>query len=304
MSKEFLEAEPSDVGSRLDVFIAEELPDVSRSRTKKLIEDGFVFINGTEIRKSGYTIKLGDKIIVEVQEPEVLTAEPQNIPIDIVYQDADLAVINKPQGMVTHPAVGSPDGTLVNAIMYHIKDLSTINGVIRPGIVHRLDKDTSGLIVIAKNDFAHISLAEQIGEKSARRSYIALVDGNIKEDCGEIIQPIGRSHTDRKKMAVVAGGRFAKTAFKVLERYGQYTLVQYDLFTGRTHQIRVHSAYMHHPVVGDPLYGGSNKFGLNGQLLHAYKLSFKHPRTGEFLEFTAEKPYYFTNVLEKLTPKE
>ena len=202
--------------------------------------------------------------------------------------------------MVTHPAVGTPDGTLVNAIMYKIGDLSSINGVIRPGIVHRLDKDTSGLIVIAKNDKSHVSLASQIGEKSAKRFYRALVDGNIKDDTGVIEAPIARHKTDRKKMAVSPDGRFAKTFYKVLERFGQYTYVEYELFTGRTHQIRVHSSYIHHPVVGDEVYGGSNKFKLSGQLLHAYKLVLDQPSTGERMIFTSPLPCYFEEVLEKL----
>lgn len=300
MRNEFLTVRKENVAERLDVFIAAELEDISRSRVKSIVEAGEVTVNGVINNKSGYAVKDGDEITVTVPEPEVITAEPQNLPIDIVYQDNDLAVINKAQGMVTHPATGSPDNTLVNAIMYHIKDLSTINGVIRPGIVHRLDKDTSGLIVIAKNDAAHNSLAKQIAEKSARRSYVALVDGNVKEDGGVIEEPIGRSRKDRKKMAVVDDGRYAKTVFRVVERFGLYTLVEFDLYTGRTHQIRVHSAYLHHPIVGDELYGGSNKFKLNGQLLHAYKLSFTHPVTGEKLEFIAEKPSYFNDVLKKL----
>ena len=209
-------------------------------------------------------------------------------------------VINKAQGMVTHPATGSPDGTLVNALLYHVKDLSGINGVLRPGIVHRLDKDTSGLIMVAKNDASHLSLSKQIAEKSAKRYYIALVDGNIKEDSGVIEQPIARHRIDRKKMAVDRDGRVAKTAFKVLERFQKYTLVEYELFTGRTHQIRVHSSFIHHPVVGDPVYGGSNKFGLDGQLLHAFKLVLSHPRSGEIMTFEAPIPQYFETVLNKL----
>ena len=202
--------------------------------------------------------------------------------------------------MVTHPATGSPDGTLVNALLYHVKDLSGINGVLRPGIVHRLDKDTSGLIMVAKNDFAHLSLSKQIAEKSAKRYYIALVDGNIKEDEGVVEQPIARHKIDRKKMCVDKDGRYAKTSYKVIERFQKYTLVEYELFTGRTHQIRVHSTFKHHPVVGDAIYGGSNKFGLNGQLLHAFKLVLTHPRTGEVMTFNAEIPEYFKIVLDKL----
>lgn len=293
-------ADSEDVGQRLDVFIAAEAGNISRSRAKNIIEEGGVIVDGKPVARASYLVKGGERIEVEAGEPVELDAFPQDIPVNIVYQDADLAVINKEQGMVTHPAAGSPSGTLVNALLYHIKDLSTINGVIRPGIVHRLDKDTSGLIVIAKNDAAHNSLAKQIAEKTAKRHYIALVDGNIKEDSGIIDKPIGRSKTDRKKMAVVADGRPAKTAYKVLERFGKYTLVEFELFTGRTHQIRVHGLSIHHPVVGDPVYGGSNKFGLKGQLLHAFKLEFTHPSTGERMVFEAELPEYFREVLNKL----
>lgn len=290
----------TDVGKRLDVFLSNELEDISRSRIKSLIENGDVLINNKPVTKSGISIKKGEIYTVNIEEPQILSAIPQDLPIDIIYQDADLAVINKAQGMVTHPATGTPDGTLVNAIMYKIGDLSSINGVIRPGIVHRLDKDTSGLIVIAKNDKSHVSLASQIGEKSAKRYYRALVDGNIKDDTGIIEAPIARHKTDRKKMAVSPDGRFAKTFFKVLERFGQYTYVEYELFTGRTHQIRVHSSYIHHPVVGDAIYGGSNKFKLSGQLLHAYKLVLDQPSTGERMVFTSPLPNYFEEVLEKL----
>lgn len=286
-------------GRRIDVFLAEET-DLSRSRVKSLVDGGNVFVNTRPASKSGYLLKEGDRVEVEVPPETVLSAEPQDIPLSIVYQDADLAVINKPQGMVTHPAVGSPDGTLVNAAVFHIRDLSTINGTVRPGIVHRLDKDTSGLIVIAKNDVAHRSLALQIAEKSCKRCYIALLDGNLKEDRGVVEQPIGRHKTDRKKMAVVQGGRYAKTYFEVKERFGRYTLAAFELATGRTHQIRVHAAYLRHPVVGDPLYGGSNAFGLNGQLLHAQRLSFTHPVSGERMTFEAPLPPHFERVLQKL----
>lgn len=289
-----------DKGERLDTFLSSSIENVTRSRIKNCIECGFVSVNGKEVKKSGYALKEGDNVLVQIEEAVELTATPENIPIDIVYQDSDLAVINKAQGMVTHPATGCPSGTLVNAILYHIKDLSGINGVLRPGIVHRLDKDTSGLIMIAKNDKAHLSLSTQIASKSAKRYYIALVDGNIKEDEGVIEAPIARHRTERKKMAVDKEGRYAKTAFKVIERFKYYTLVEYELFTGRTHQIRVHSSYIHHPVVGDPVYGGSNKFHVNGQLLHAFKLELTHPSSGERLTFQAEIPDYFQKVLEKI----
>lgn len=289
-----------DKGARLDVFLADKLPDISRSRIKGCIEMGMVKVRGEQVSKAGYPLKEGDLVEIAVADAVELSVEPENLPLNIVYQDSDFAVINKAQGMVTHPAAGSPDGTLVNAVLYHIKDLSGINGVLRPGIVHRLDKDTSGLILIAKNDCAHLSLTTQIAEKTAKRFYIALVDGNVKADEGVIELPVDRNPKDRKKMAVVKDGRPAKTAYKVLERFGRYTLMEFELFTGRTHQIRVHCAYMKHPVVGDPLYGGSNAFGLKGQLLHAARLVVNHPSTGERMEFTAPLPDYFREVLVKL----
>ena len=287
-------------GERLDTFLAQSIENITRSRVKNSIEKGLVKVNSNEQKKSGYTLKEGDVVEIMFEEATTLSAVAQDLPIDISYQDEDFLVINKAQGMVTHPATGSPDGTLVNALLYHVKDLSGINGVLRPGIVHRLDKDTSGLIMVAKNDSAHLSLSKQIAEKSAKRYYIALVDGNIKEDSGIVEQPIARHRIDRKKMAIDKEGRYAKTAFKVLERFQKYTLVEYELFTGRTHQIRVHSSFIHHPVVGDSVYGGSNKFGLAGQLLHAFKLVLAHPRTGEIMIFEAKIPDYFETVLNKL----
>ncbi len=301
MAKEIFEADSGSVGLRLDAFVSVKSDNISRSRAKTCIEEGKVFVNDKEIKKASYSIRLGDVVSLEIEAPIELTAVPENIPIEIVYQDADFAVINKRQGMVTHPALGSPNGTLVNALLYHIKDLSTINGVIRPGIVHRLDKDTSGLIVIAKNDKSHQSLSTQIAEKSAKRRYIALVDGNIREESGTIETNIDRNKNDRKKMAVVDyGGRYARTDFTVVARYGQYTLVKYALYTGRTHQIRVHSKHIHHSVVGDSAYGGSNKFKLDGQLLHAYELELTHPSTGEHMLFKAELPEHFVKILDKL----
>lgn len=287
-------------GERLDTFLAQSIENITRSRVKNSIEKGLVKVNNNEQKKSGYTLKEGDVVEIMFEEATSLSAVAQDLPIDIIYQDEDFLVINKAQGMVTHPATGSPDGTLVNALLYHVKDLSGINGVLRPGIVHRLDKDTSGLIMVAKNDSAHLSLSKQIAEKSAKRYYIALVDGNIKEDSGIVEQPIARHRIDRKKMAIDKEGRYAKTSFKVLERFQKYTLVEYELFTGRTHQIRVHSSFIHHPVVGDSVYGGSNKFGLAGQLLHAFKLVLAHPRTGEIMTFEAKIPDYFETVLNKL----
>lgn len=285
--------------NRADVYIAEQLA-LTRSFVKQLVDRGDVYVNDMPLKKCGASLSNGDAVTVEIPDPVIISAEPQDLPIDIVYEDDDLIVVNKAQGMVTHPAVGRPNGTLVNALMYHSERLSSINGAIRPGIVHRLDKDTSGLLVIAKNDNAHRSLQKQIAEKTAIRQYIALVDGNFKNDSGEIEKPIGRNPKDRKLMAVVDNGRYAKTLYRVLERFNQYTLLEFTLKTGRTHQIRVHSKYINHPVVGDKTYGGSDRFGLNGQLLHAYKLSFDHPTTGERMEFTAELPDYFENVLNKL----
>ena len=286
---------------RIDVYLAEKL-GFTRSRIKNLIESGNVTYNGRTVDKCGTKLDKGE-ITVTVDEPVQITAEPQNLPVEIVYQDGDIAVINKAQGMVTHPCAGTPDGTLVNALMYHIRDLSAINGVLRPGIVHRLDKDTSGLLVVAKNNAAHLSLAEQIEKKTAGRYYVALVCGNIKEDKGTIDAPIARSVRDRKKMAVDENGRRAVTHYKVRERFGEYTLVEFKLETGRTHQIRVHAKYINHPVVGDVTYGKKDSFGLNGQLLHAYKLTLTHPTTGERMTFEADLPDYFKRVLDKLRKK-
>lgn len=283
---------------RIDVYLSEQL-GFTRSRVKTLIEDGAVFYNGESVRKSGQNVN-GGEIRVVVEEPVAISAEAEDIDIDIVYQDDQLAVINKKQGMVTHPCAGTPNGTLVNAIMYHIKDLSAINGVYRPGIVHRLDKDTSGLIVIAKTNEAHLSLAKQIGEKTAGRYYLALVCGNIKEDSGVIDAPIARNPKDRKKMAIVANGRRAVSRFFVKERFGDYTLVEFKLETGRTHQIRVHAKHINHPVVGDIVYGKKDDFGLHGQLLHAYKLELTHPVTGKRMTFECPLPDYFEKVLNKL----
>lgn len=294
--KRFLYPEKSE---RIDVFLAAEL-EFTRSRVKTMIEKGLVLYNGETVTKSGLVVREGGEVEACIEEDVPISARPQDIPIDIVYEDSDIAVINKPQGMVTHPAAGSPENTLVNAIMYHIKDLSGINGVLRPGIVHRLDKDTSGLIVIAKNDNAHLSIARQIESKHAGRHYIALVDGIIKEDSGVIDKPIARSKKDRKMMAVDEEGRRAVTYFEVLERLSNHTLVEFRLATGRTHQIRVHAKYINHPVVGDITYGRKDPFGLNGQLLHAYKLTLKHPSTGQEMSFTAPLPDYFIGVLEKL----
>ena len=289
-----------DAGKRIDIYLNEEL-DISRSYVKNLIEDQHILVNSNSIKKAGYIVKENDVIEASIPEAEVLNVEPEDIPIDIVYEDDDLAVINKPQGMVVHPAPGSYSHTLVNALLFHLKNLSDINGVIRPGIVHRLDKDTSGLLVVAKNNEAHIDLQEQIASKAAKRFYTALVDGVVTKDSGNITTLIDRSTKDRKMMAVSQSkGRIAITNYKVIERFPHYTLMEYELKTGRTHQIRVHSKHIGHPIVGDPVYGGSNKFNLDGQLLHAFKLEFTHPRTKEHMSFTAPIPEYFQQVLDKL----
>lgn len=289
---------PEKNGERLDKFISLNC-DLTRSRIKNLIDEGRVLVN-SKIEKASYCVRTGDNISIDVPEPKKLSLEPQNIDLDIVYQDDYFAVINKPQGMVVHPGGGSYDNTLVNALLYQLKSLSSINGVIRPGIVHRLDKNTSGLLVVAKNDEAHLNLQKQIANKDAKRYYKALVDGVVKQDDGIIKTFIDRSHTDRKKMAVTKSGREAVTFYKVLQRYRNYTLVEYELKTGRTHQIRVHSKYINHCVVGDDVYGGSNKFNLEGQLLHAYKLVLTHPKTQETMVFEAELPDYFKSVLQEI----
>lgn len=301
MAGEEIKAVAESGGTRLDVFVAEKA-ECTRSHAKNLIEEGNVTVNGTKAAKSGALLKAGDVIVIVNPAPKELDLSPQDIPIEIVWQDEDFAVVNKPQGMVVHPAPGAYDNTLVNALLFKLSSLSGINGVARPGIVHRLDKDTSGLLVVAKNDFAHISLQKQIAEKSAKRYYYALVDGVVQKDSGEIRNFLARSTADRKKYAVSKDGRLAITLYKVVKRYSVYTLMEYELKTGRTHQIRVHSRYIGHPVVGDRTYGGSDAFGLNGQLLHAYKLVLTHPRTGEEMTFTAPLPDYFQSVLDKLKP--
>jgi len=295
-----INAAEENKGERLDKFIADN-SDISRSYAAKLCEDGLVLCGEKQLLKK-YKILDTEEITINVPEPEELSIEPENIPLNIVYEDSDVIVVNKPQGLCVHPAPGNESGTLVNGLVYHCGDeLSAINGVIRPGIVHRIDKDTSGLLIVAKNNEAHLKLSEQLKERKAMRKYVALVNGNIKEDSGTINKPIGRNPSDRKKMAVVFGGREAVTHFNVLERFGQYTLVECILETGRTHQIRVHAAYMGHPVVGDKAYGYKNqRFKLDGQLLHAKKLEFTHPHTGEKMSFECELPDYFKKVLNLL----
>lgn len=292
-------ADKSVCGQRLDMFVLEGTDNLTRSRIKTLIESGEIKVNG-DIKKSGYSLRVGDVVSIAIKPPVEMSIEPYDYPLDIVYQDNDLAVINKPRGMVTHPAPGSPKDTLVNALLSNLDNLSDINGVIRPGIVHRLDKDTSGLIMVAKTNKAHLSLSTQIATKECHRNYIALVDGVIKSDEGVIIANIDRNKKDRKLMAVSRdGGRYAETHYTVLERYRKYCLAEFELKTGRTHQIRVHCKHIGHPIVGDSVYGGSTKLFDNGQLLHAYKISFNHPVSGKFMEFTSDLPDYFKDVIEK-----
>ena len=285
-------------GLRLDKAVA-DLTELSRGLANEQIKNGQILVNG-EAKIAKYAVKEGDIVSYEVPEPEVVEYVAEDLPLEIVYQDEDVAVVNKPQGMVVHPSAGHTSGTLVNALMYHIKDLSGINGVLRPGIVHRIDKDTSGLLMIAKNDQAHLALADELKDKKSLRKYWAIVHGNLPNDRGVIEAPIGRSEKDRKKQAVTAKGKPALTRFQVLERFGDYTLVELQLETGRTHQIRVHMAYIGHPVAGDEVYGPRKTLKGHGQFLHARTLGFTHPRTGEVLEFTAEAPAIFLETLEKL----
>ncbi len=285
-------------GARLDKALS-DLTDLSRSVANEQIKAGQVLVNGQD-KKAKYSVQAGDVISYQVPEVEEVTYVAENIPLEIVYQDTDVAVVNKPQGMVVHPSAGHISGTLVNALLYHVKDLSGINGVLRPGIVHRIDKDTSGLLMIAKNDEAHTKLAAELKEKKSLRKYLAIVHGNLPSDRGVIEAPIGRSEKDRKKQAVTAKGKEALTRFQVLERFGDYTLMELTLETGRTHQIRVHMAYIGHPVAGDEVYGPRKTLKGHGQFLHAQTLGFTHPRTGELVEFTAEAPAIFQEMLEKL----
>ncbi len=296
MNKTVLTVEACDAGKRLDMFIAQEL-GISRNAAAVLIEDG-----GVSVSKKNYKVSADEVITVIVPEPRKIDVEPEEIPLDIVFEDDDLLVINKARGMVVHPACGNPDGTLVNALLAHCGDsLSGINGVLRPGIVHRLDKDTSGLMLVAKTDFAHNLLAEQIKEHSVRREYYTVVIGNLKDDAGTINAPIGRHHTDRKRMAVTErNSRDAITHYRVLERYRGFCKVACLLETGRTHQIRVHMSHIGHPVVGDAMYGARDKLGLSGQCLHSKSVSFVHPRTGECMEFQTELPPYFAEIIKKL----
>ena len=288
--------------SRADIFVCEVSEGKTRSFVKKLFDGGQVKING-KIAKPAHSIKVGESVEITYPEAVQYCAKPEDIPIDIIYEDDDLAVVNKPQGMTVHLGNGNIDGTLVNALLYKLDSLSAVNGVIRPGIVHRIDKDTSGLLVVAKNDKAHLSLSKQIEEKTCKRTYLALLEGNLKDDSGTVTTYIGRSPQDRVKMAVVEPdkGKLAITNYCVERRYEGYTLCRFDLKTGRTHQIRVHAKYLGHPVVGDKVYGiKKQKFKLNGQLLHAFRLSFVHPTTLREMTFEAPLPDYFIEILNKL----
>ena len=286
---------------RLDKFLAISKPEKSRSYLSKLIEDGNVLVNGKK-EPASYRVKTNDEISLEIPEDSITAIKAQDIPLDVVYEDSDILIINKPQGMVVHPANGHHEGTLVNAILNHCTDLSSINGVVRPGIVHRIDKDTSGLICVAKNDNAHQNLAEQLKTHSMNREYYALVKGVIKENSGSINMPLAREKANRLRMGISKEGKPAVTHFEVVERYKDTTLVKCKLVTGRTHQIRVHMSAIGHPVEGDPLYYGKfyNRIYNNGQLLTAYKLHLTHPRTGKEMEFEIELPDYFKEILSKL----
>lgn len=301
-----MKIQESDVKKRLDVYVS-ELLGVTRSHAQTMIENGLVFVNGKGESKN-YKLRPNDDITVEEEEIEVLNAEPENIPIDIVYEDEHIIVVNKPSGMVVHPAPGNPSGTLVNALMYHCKgSLSGINGIIRPGIVHRIDKDTSGLLVVAKNDDAHLFLSSLLKDHGIKRVYHAIVTGHFKSPCGTVDAPIGRCPTDRKKMAVIQGGREAITHYTTLCEYRSFTHAKMELETGRTHQIRVHMSYLGHPIIGDTVYGGgktpfekANAPLLQGQCLHARELSFPHPVTKELMHFETELPREFTELLKRL----
>ena len=294
-------ADAADVGTRLDVYISKVGAASSRNYAQKLIESGNVTVNG-KTKSTHYKMHKSDAVCVIIPPPEELSILPENIPIDIVYEDAHLLVINKARGMVVHPAPGNYSGTLVNALLHHCSDLSDINGVIRPGIVHRIDKDTTGLLVAAKTNEAHMKLSDQLKQHAIKRVYIAVVEGILEAQSGTIDMPIGRDPNDRKKMAVVQnGGREAVTHFTVIQRLEGHTLVECRLETGRTHQIRVHMSQIGHPVAGDPLYGRSDTHGMTGQALHARKLTFRHPASGELVSFDAEPPEDFTRLVSGLS---
>ncbi len=293
---------PVDAGAqRADRFLSEALSELSRSAAQKLLENGAVTMGGKPVKKN-QQLAPGAVLEVTLPDPEPIEAVPQDIPLDIVYEDASVVVVNKPRGMVVHPAPGNLDGTLVNALLYHCgHSLSGIGGAFRPGIVHRIDKDTSGLLIVAKNDKAHQSLSDQLKDRSLSRTYEAIVIGNLREDKGRVEAPIDRHPKDRKRMAIVPGGRAAVTHYEVIARYPGFTHVRCKLETGRTHQIRVHMAYLGHPVAGDPVYGpGNDRTGLHGQCLHARQLRFAHPDTGETVQVQCNLPEYFVKFLEKI----
>ena len=304
-----MEIKSESVGKRLDVAVSEML-EITRSSAQGMIDEGLVTVNG-KVQSKNYRLRENDDLEVEEQELKELSVEPENIPLDIVYEDEDIIVINKPSGMVVHPAPGNESGTLVNALLYHCKgSLSGINGVVRPGIVHRIDKDTSGLLVVAKNDESHVFLSSLLKDHGIKRVYHAIVVGHYKEKGGTVNAPIARHPVDRKKMAVVAGGREAITHYQVIEEYPSFTYARFQLETGRTHQIRVHTSYIGHPIIGDEVYGGgkttfekNNKSLLDGQILHAKILSFPHPRTKEIVTFECELPDNFKELLERLRLK-
>ncbi|MDO4813817.1 MAG: RluA family pseudouridine synthase [Gemella sp.] len=289
----------SNENDRIDKFLMKELVDVSRTTIQNLINENYILVNNNNV-KSNYKLKENDEITVIFKEAEELNVIKQDIAINIVYEDNDLLIVNKEKGMVVHPSVGHKDGTLVNALMFHCKNLSSINGIIRPGIVHRIDKDTSGLLIVAKNDKTHVKLSEMISNKEIKRKYYALVHGTIKHDYGTIEAPIARNPRERKEMAIIDDGKHAVTHFRVIERFEKYTLVECELETGRTHQIRVHMKYINFPLVGDPVYGPRKTLETGGQMLHSKSLEFVHPITNEKIEIVTELPSYFENVLNKL----
>lgn len=300
MEKKIFIADEKLQGTRIDKYLSEILVEKSRSFIQGLIEKDNIKVNN-KIIKSNYKLKPFDEIEVIFDEPEVLNVDPEEIPLNILYEDADIVVVNKEQGMVVHPAPGNYNGTLVNALLFHCKDLSSINGVIRPGIVHRIDKDTSGVLVVAKNDEAHNKLSEQLKDHSMKREYYALVEGRLKNDKGVIDKPLARNKKDRLKIGIVEGGKRAVTHYEVIERYNGYTLIKCSLETGRTHQIRVHMSSIGFPLVGDPLYGfKKQRFKLKGQMLHAKTLGFIHPSQNRYIEFTTELPEYFQEIINKL----
>ena len=304
MEEDLLQITAEESGERIDALLAHMLPQLSRSAAQRLLEEGRVLLRGAPVRKN-YRCAAGDCFLLSLPEAEEVPLLPQDIPLDVVYEDGDVIVLNKPKGLVVHPAPGHWSGTLVNGLMYHCRDsLSGINGVLRPGIVHRIDMDTSGLLIVAKNDFAHQALSGQLADRSLSRIYEAVVRGNLREDAGTVSKPIGRHPTDRKRMAVLPGGRPAMTHWEVLARYRGYTHIRCRLETGRTHQIRVHMASLGHPLLGDETYGApAPDKGLSGQCLHARELKFIHPRTAEPVRLETELPGYFLEVLSRLGQK-